>query len=491
MSHKISAPKVYLFAFQLCRDSEGRSNPLWRHCDNILAKFTDHERVTPHLVFPRKSPSDRLDLLPNLALKFKSPPPLEGLIQPRQIQDSYAFCFQIGSPKDSTTHHLDLQLIREFNPDRALLLSGDDNFLGQTLLITAWLPLEQLSASFEQLKPIADRCRDALFSGESPPIFYQYGKLLGNPIFEYGSIRNLANNRHLLVWLLREQQTEQNFQAAQQEIFDLFFYYHKTLRTFQDSRKVSEELYRNYGEIEENIEYLQQQFSQARTSLTTPTLDTLKQQLNVLLNQGLSYTRLLRKLEDSDKTMAINLNNYSETLQQICDKIEIDEEELGILNRFSRKNAPALRSQIAGDLSYCQHGIELIEQAIACIRGIVEIEQARSTQEIQQLLRDNERAQQERSRDIQTLLRQKEKQEKQRSKHLERKIQAIGVGLAGGGIVAASGSDKLFNSLVENHEIPAPLLLGHPFAFSVVVSGAIALLAAWISWRWTATSALR
>jgi hypothetical protein len=62
-----------------------------------------------------------------------------------------------------------------------------------------------------------------------------------------------------------------------------------------------------------------------------------------------------------------------------------------------------MRSQIAGDLGYFRHGTSLIDQAIASIRGIVEIEQASS-----------------------------ELAEKNRGDRLESTIQAIGVGLAAG-----------------------------------------------------------
>jgi hypothetical protein len=139
-------------------------------------------------------------------------------------------------------------------------------------------------------------------------------------------------------------------------------------------------------------------------------------------------------------------------LQKICVIIETDEEELSILNRFSIKSVSYMRSQIAGDLGYFRHGTGLIEQVIASIRGIVEIEQARS-----------------------------ELAQKNRDDRLESTIQAIGVGLAAGGIAASSGTDKLFETLQQNH-VPAPLILWHPFVFSFVLSCAIALGSAAIVW---------
>ncbi len=432
MSDKISAPNVYLYAFQLYNDSQGRHNPLWKHCDNILANFTD-QRVIPNLVFPPKSHSYREDLLPNVALTFNSNPPIEGFAQPLQIQDSYAFCLNIGCSEDGTADNVDVDIIQQFNPNRGLFINGDDNFLGQTLLITAWLP-ENSPDNLDSLKPLADKCRDALFHSDSPPVFYRSAKLFGSPIFEYGSISDIANYRHLLVWLLADKQTDKDFNTCQAEILDLLFHRNKIIKAFQDSRLIYRELDREYSIIEKNMEILQAQFSRG-TVLTAAQLQEFQEQLKQLFSKAVTYTRLLRKLEDYDNTIALNLNNYIDILQTICDILGTDKEELSILNNFSRKSAPYMRSQIAGDLGYFRHGTNLIDQAIASIRGIVEIEQARS------------------DRTNQLALRNSEDKEKDRDDRLESTVQAIGVGLAAGGIAASSGTDQVLQT-VQNHQIP-------------------------------------
>jgi len=460
MSEKISAPNVYLYAFQLHHDSKGSNNPLWKHCDNILANFTN-ETVTPNLVFPQNSHSYREDLLPNVKLPFNSNPLIEGFAQPLQIQDSYALCLNIGCPEDGTADNLDVDFIQELNPNRVLLINGDDNFLGQTLLITAWLP-QNSSDNLDSLKPLADKCRDALFQGDSPPpVFYRSGKLFGSPIFEYGSISDIANYCHLLVWLLADKQTDKDFNTCQAEILNLLFHRNKIIKAFQDSRLIYDELDREYRIIEKNMEILQQQFSRG-TVLTAAQLQEFQEQLKQLFSKAVTYTRLLRKLEDYDNTIALNLNNYTDILSKICDILGTDKEELSILNNFSRKTAPYVRSQIAGDLGYFRHGTNLIEQAIASIRGIVEIEQARS------------------DRTNQLALRNSEDKEKYRDDRLQSTVQAIGVGLAAGGIAASSGTDKVFQT-VQNHQIPV-LMQWHPFAFSFLLSCAIALFLASITW---------
>ena len=449
MTDTISFPNAYLFAFQIHQDTK-ENNSLWHHCDNILAKFTD-QNITPHLKFPPNSPY-RVDLLPNVSLKFNSNTNslIEGIVQPIQIQDSYALFLNIGCPENEATKNIDVSFIEKLNPENVLLIDGDDYFVGQTLLVTGLLT-DDTPHDDTTLKTLADNCRDALFHGNSSPIFYRSGKLFGSQIFEYDLINDIANYRHLLVWLFEDKQADKSFNACQQEILDLLFYRNKIIKYFQYSRQIYPELDREYRIIEKNMEIWQAQFSRG-TVLTSAQLQEFQEQLKQLFRKAVTYTRLLRKLEDYDNTIALNLNNYTDLLSKICDILGIDKEELSILNNFSRKTTPYIRSQIAGDLGYFRHGTGLIEQAIASIRGIVEIEQARS-----------------------------ELAQKNRDDRLESTIQAIGVGLAAGGIAASSGTDKLFETLRQNH-VPAPLILWHPFVFSFVLSCAIALGSAAIVW---------
>jgi hypothetical protein len=311
MTDTISFPNAYLFAFQIHQDTK-ENNSLWHHCDNILAKFTD-QNITPHLKFPPNSPY-RVDLLPNVALKFNSNTNslIEGIVQPIQIQDSYALFLNIGCPENEATKNIDVSFIEKFNPENVLLIDGDDYFVGQTLLVTGLLT-DDTPHDDTTLKTLADNCRDALFHGNSSPIFYRSGKLFGSQIFEYDLINDIANYRHLLVWLFEDTQADKSFNACQQEILDLLFYRNKIIKYFQDSRKIYHELDSEYRIIEKNMEILQAQFSRG-TVLTSAQLQEFQEQLKQLFSKAVTYTRLLRKLEDYDNTIALNLNNYTDIL---------------------------------------------------------------------------------------------------------------------------------------------------------------------------------
>ncbi len=447
---KVLNLNVYAFAFHLIGDASGRDNPLWNWGDDFLESFTS-QKLKPNLNFSEQSSNIRVDLLPDISLDFNSQASynetkldVSGFALPIQIGDSYALWLNVRFP-DSFVEEVSPQWLSTFNPENLLGIVTGEEFLGETILITAKLPPQPQLPSLESLQSLADKCCNALLPEKYRPPFNRAGELFGSPIFEYGLIKQTANYRHLLVWFPNSEASEDKLGTYQGEIVDLFYYRNKIIKAFHNSRQIHRILFDFYRQVEDNVNGLHQRIDELDSALTTENLQEFKDELKKLLKTALTYTQGLTKLEDYGNTIAINLNNYAEKLDQISAKLESDEEELSILNNFRIKTAPYMRSQIAGDLGYFRHGTGLIEQAIASIRGIVEIEQARS-----------------------------ELAQKNRDDRLESTIQAIGVGLAAGGIAASSGTDKLFETLRQNH-VPAPLILWHPFVFSFVLSCAIAL----------------
>ena len=464
---KVLNPNVYAFAFHLIGDASGKDNPLWNWGDDFLESFTS-EKLKSRLDFSEEESSFRLDLSREISLDFNTNVSynetqlnVSGFAKPIKIGDSYALWLNVGFP-DSFAGEVSPQCLSIFNPQNLLGIVTGEEFLGETILITAKLPPQPQPPSLETLQSLAEKCCNALLPEKYRPPLNRAGELFGSPIFEYGLIKQTTNNRHLLVWFPNSEASEDKLDTYQQEIIDLFYYRNKIIKAFHNSRQIHRLLFDFYRQVEDNVNALQQRIDELGSDLTTQNLQDFKEELKTLLKTALTYTQWLIKLEDYGNTIAINLNNYEEKLAQIYAKVGNDEEELSILNNFSRKSAPYMRSQIAGDLGYFRHGTNLIDQAIASIRGIVEIEQARSDRTNQIALRKSELA------------------EKNRGDRLESTIQAIGVGLAAGGIAASSGTDKVFET-VQNYKIPV-LMQWHPFLFSFALSFAIALFAAGITW---------
>ncbi|WP_293339927.1 hypothetical protein [Microcoleus sp. CAWBG58] len=475
---QILNPNVYVFAFHLIGEASGRDNPLWNWGDDFLEIFTS-KKLKPNLNFSKEESTFRLDLLPQMpqtSLSFDAEVSynetkfdVNGFAKPMKIGDSYALWLNVGFP-DSFVGKVSPQCLSTFNPNNLLGIVTGKEFLGETILITAKLPpqhyrlllTQQPPPSLKTLESLADKCCNALFPETYRPPFNRAGELFGSPIFEYGLIKQTTNYRHLLVWFPNSEASEDKLSIYQQEIIDLFYYRNKIIKAFHNSRQIHRLLFDFYRQVEDNVNSLQQRIDELGSELTTENLQDFKEELKRLLKTALTYTQWLTKLEDYGNTIAINLNNYDEKLAQIYAKLETDEEELSILNHFSRKTAPYVRSQIAGDLGYFRHGTNLIDQAIASIRGIVEIEQARC------------------DRTNQLALRKSEDKKKYRDDRLESRVQAIGVGLAAGGIAASSGTNTVFDT-VQKYKIPV-LKEFHPFAFSFLLSCAIALILASITW---------
>lgn len=464
---KILKPNIYVFAFHLIGDISGRDNPLWNWGDDFLERFTT-KKLKTSLDFSEQSFNLRVDLLPDISLGFEtkvsynhSELEASGFAKPIKIGDSYALWLNVGFP-DTCAEEVSPQWLSTFNPENLLGIVTGEDFIGETILITAKLPPQSESPSHENLQSLADKCCNALLPEKYRPAFNRADVLFGSPIFEYGLIKQNSNYRHLLVWFPDSEASEDKLTTYQQEIVDLFYYRNKIIKAFHNSRQIHRIMFDFYRQVEDNVNCLQQRIDELGSDLTTENLQEFKGELKKLLKIALTYTQWLTKLEDYDNTIAINLNNYDEKFAQIYAKVESDKEEPSILNHFSRKSAPYMRSQIAGDLGYFRHGTNLIDQAIASIRGIVEIEQARS------------------DRTNQIELRKSELGEKNRDDRLQSTVQAIGVGLAAGGIAASSGTDEVFQT-VQNYKIPVLMQL-HPFLFSFALSFAIALLAASITW---------
>jgi hypothetical protein len=463
---KIYAPNIHLFAFQLYKGANFNKFlqvddiQLWKDADKIV-RTTLHQNLhlNQRLDIHKEPGSPRVDLLKesevkddNYAIDIEGKISLDdtqqvvitGLVHPLRLHDSYALWLNLRRPEKeddeiTLTEDVETALLSKLNPNNCFTLEKSELFLGQTLLITAWLT----GAKDEKhLYQIAQECLEAVFPNPSQrPPFSRQGELFGSPIFEYGLFSQLANYQHVLIWLFRDAKADESFNLCYQELLDLFFNYAKVVKAFQDSRITYHQVASAYKKIEDTIHNLPQKSKDDK--VTTDELKQLKNKLKELPQLGLKYTRLLRDLEDYQNTIAINEHNYLERLQQISGIISND--GLPFLETFSQENSPFFQKQIQADLGYFRHGSTLLEQAISSIRGIVEIEQA------------------------------------ERDRSLESTIQIVGVGLGAGAIVSGVVTqhiDKPFAPISFNNP-------PHPIVTSLFWSVAATLFFGWLAWLWT------
>jgi hypothetical protein len=238
-----------------------------------------------------------------------------------------------------------------------------------------------------------------------------------------------------------DDQIEKKLSNIIQPLFELFYHRHKIIKAFIESRNNYELAHKLSVGIETIIENLEATLEVKGNQYS----QDLKEDIKQLMHDSLHYQRTLQTLENFDNTISIHLYNYQQKLEEISDRLQVALEELTSFNLFFEKTAPYFQRQIQGDLGYFKHGTDLINTAIASIRGIVEIEQAES------------------------------------DRSLERTIQILGAGLGAGGIAASAISGHVDKPLVipqANSQIHPAV---HSFLWSLLATILIGGLVGWIN----------
>ena len=387
--------------------------------------------------------------------------PIAGRIYSQCLYDSYAVAFNLRRPEQENgkkTEEISLDFFLEINPDQIFLPKFVDSSLGQTLLITAFIPEEFKQSSIKDLENLAQKCLEEFIPNEQqrPPLQNQ-GEVFGSPIFEYDNLSqiNLDSSDlpycHVLIWLFRENQSSEDFIDCYSEFIDLFFYRNKVITAYQQSLKQYEKAFKCYGEIEGEIKSLNEFLNQEITDesfLNEADLKFLKQKLKALSHQDFSYSQTLRNLKHYRNTIGINSKNYKQTLKTIQRKLKEkspinSEQKLDFFLAFINEDSQYFQERIKDELNYFVEGSTLVDRAIASIRGITEIEQT-----------ENQHRQEE--------------WEKENNYDLQITILAVGTGMSAGGITGSS-SGLLLNQYATDYPVIT-------FGISLTLSFIVALL---------------
>ena len=463
----IYAPSLYWFAYQyhqgLVTSNEytpaetlDHITPQWVQAkySSILKQF----EVDLELEIRSDKPSQNFDLLVGVedeitTVDFTTKQELEGFIYPQSLHDSYALNLNIYQPETPGQDEYKLKELDKFNPGNCFQPEPESaSNLGQTLLLSAYLNINK-PENIRDLEPLARQGWIKFFhleNGQTFPPLYRAYNLLGGYLYEYGSPRaNLEENPygHLLTWFLFDEQPTLTLQTCYWELPELLLYYHKIRKSFQDSRIYYDSADRIVASNEIQLNQLHQNYLNREQSetLSATELADLKVSLKTLLATSLNYSQQLRNMEYARNTITINRQNYQTSLERME---QLAETPMDGWRLFYDKEAITFQEQIRADLNYFNPGSNLLNQAIATIRGLVEVDQA------------------ERDRHIQ------EKQQK-----LQDHIQAVGVGIAGGAIVASSSGllfepqPMTFPWQAESGRYP------HPFLSAIALSSLVAYLA--------------
>lgn len=489
ITNLVYAPNLHLFAFHLWRGLTGKTDStaphphfLWQKGDEILENLKFEERLKlygyNHPAGESEPVGAVVKLHPDKSVKLQgkladNDLEITGRIFAHRLYDSYSLTVNFRRDEKvngAKTADVEIsfwqKLNQQVNQQRIFLPEFVQSSLGQTLLLTAFLPQEYQDKSEEtqeKIVKLAQRCLEELIpeSKNRPPL-HKMGELFGSPIFEFGGqILDFDSHGepdvtpHVLIWLFREDSPSDKFVAAYRQFIDLFYYRNKILSAYRDSRTSYRKIYDAYNQLEEKVKelrgllQLQQQSPGQRVSDSE--LNQLRSILEDLAQLDLEYARLLRNYKHCRNTISINSKNYEVTLGAILRQLQdkkhkkhtVQPEELDFFREFTTVTAPYFQTRIADELNYFVEGSSLADKAVASIRGIVEIEQTQRDR----LLQDQE-------------------------KSLEDTIQALGLALGTGAIVASSAGLITFSPSPwdKNQNYP------HPFITAVLASFTVAIL---------------
>lgn len=468
----VENPKLTLYAFHLCHDmasAEGQrvadSDRLWQTFAELgqelaiepLATCQQWLNLPEHggTVQFRELLSEeigrclRFPILPADA-KNTSEPRQNGELYALQIHDTYAADLTFRYPGIVAINQLS-----HLNPQGKLLPDRIQASLGQTLVFFAKPIIKEDNSPPENWRSFADRCLKNLLA-EAAPHWQQNlsylgeSQLLSSPIFAYETYQNLAENTaescQILIWLDCHPDTSKLEADAQyyHPLINLLccrskiqFSYHQARTSYRETKA----LYRELEQQAQELNNLPQDISERLTSLKKSLVQTQP--------KSFTYASYLRDIQDQRTTIITNLKNYTISLENL-QQIE-GENELFLFQTFSNKRSQFL-AQIHTDLNYLTPGKILFGQYIETVRGIVEIQQAEINHHEQEANQD-----------------------------LQDHIQAIGVGIAAGAIVASSSGLITQPWYLPNGKKVELSLLPHPFFIALIFSFFCSVGAWWIA----------
>ena len=354
---------------------------------------------------------------------------ISGELQPFLWHDTYAFDLTLSpadDERDIAAAEIDL-----FEPS-SLFLECSENTLGETI----WL-YGQTEIPDTECQGVADELvRNLLKNTNFTFRLVDKGNLLKVPLFEYEiSQANQPNKLYrILVWI-DNQGISPDVTSVYDDLFNSLLTRHKIEYVYQQAKKSYIAARKAYSELEAKIT----QFKQDKP------LEELQKLLESMPELSMQYQRQLRNLQGHYTTIKTNQLNYQTYLQKFWQPGDIPS-----WREFGEITCKRYLDQIEIYLSYIQPGKDLIGEFINTLRGLVEIEQAKSDRQLQQTLQN------------------KENEEKDRDRNLQITIAVVGVGIGVAGVVSSSYTlavDKPWASPSFQHPLPL-----HPFFSAIIVS---------------------
>jgi len=383
--NKLIYPTVDLFVYDLAQGMGQDEEKISQNRQGFWQKIYG-DKIYPaqleQLKQAETETADYIELLGDKQVeKFESN--LDGYSYPVKLNDTYAALFNFSGvevdednkfkPKEiDCLESLKKEVISRVNPSatigQSLLVSGQLTANDQDALKTAQTCYSQLN-----LVPNAKWERDLKADGQ----------FLGADFYELwlppGDMGNIGQNYHVLICLFPHNSGE-SFDVIKEKItklyphfLRLFAYRNKVIWAYTQSHQFKAEL-KGYPEK------IQQIVDRVPAQVNAPKVDLkeLQQSLVNYLTLFSAYANYISRLEEQENTIKTNLKNYEKRLGTIGEKMGSDRTDFKFMENFSIFATEKYVCQVEADNRSLSGKLRLLENAIQTIKGISEIERAKS-----------------------------------------------------------------------------------------------------------------
>ncbi|MHC0068504.1 hypothetical protein ACWATR_37520 [Nostoc sp. UIC 10890] len=362
---EIIYPTIDLFIYDLKYSLGDTINEIEQNQKSFRNKFPGYIDLSLFIETENHVENEYAHLLKSTFVQMKpQDKQYEGYFYPVLLGDSYGLLIECA-----LNNKLDAQATNCFAGIKAeieQILKGQTGNIGQTWMLSGWLPLGYTKSHAE----IAQACCKSFL----PDLDWEEN-LEGQGHFLEASIFELSqNNQHIIIIIYPDENTLNISGKFYADWMRLFYYRHKILWAYSQSRLVKNLLQTYFGKIQASNDLLEQ----ARNNDSE--LDILNQMLVNVQNTLNNYTKNLTILDFQGGTIDINLSNYEKRLVKINNKATrlkaSSETELDFFTEFSRLVQDKYRLQITKDSENLERGLKLLSDTINAVRSRVEVEKA-------------------------------------------------------------------------------------------------------------------
>ena len=380
--NKLIYPTVDLFVYDLAQGMGQDEEKISQNRQGFWQKIYG-DKIYPaqleQLKQAETETADYIELLGDKQVeKFESN--LDGYSYPVKLNDTYAALFNFSGvevdednkfkPKEiDCLESLKKEVISRVNPSatigQSLLVSGQLTANDQDALKTAQTCYSQLN-----LVPNAKWERDLKADGQ----------FLGADFYElWLPPGDMGNIGHVLICLFPHNSGE-SFDVTKEKLtklyphfLRLFAYRNKVIWAYTQSHQFKAEL-KGYPEK------IQQIVDRVPAQVNAPKVDLkeLQQSLVNYLTLFSAYANYISRLEEQENTIKTNLKNYEKRLGTIGEKMGSDRTDFKFMENFSIFATEKYVCQVEADNRSLSGKLRLLENAIQTIKGISEIERAKS-----------------------------------------------------------------------------------------------------------------